>query len=35
VTAVGRRLMLLRDEPYQDLGPDWLAERNDEAHTAG
>jgi transposase len=25
--------MLLRDEPYQDLGPDWLAKRNDEAHT--
>ena len=25
--------MLLRDEPYDDLGPDWLAKRNDEAHT--
>jgi transposase len=25
--------MLTRDEPYQDLGPDWLAKRNDEAHT--
>jgi hypothetical protein len=25
--------MLTRDEPYQDLGPDWLARRNDEAHT--
>jgi transposase len=25
--------MLLRDEPYQDLGADWLAKRNDEAHT--
>jgi transposase len=25
--------MLLRDEPYEDLGPDWLAKRNDEAHT--
>jgi hypothetical protein len=25
--------MLLRDEPYADLGPDWLARRNDEAHT--
>jgi len=24
--------MLVRDEPYQDLGPDWLAKRNDEAH---
>ena len=24
--------MLIRDEPYQDLGPDWLAKRNDEAH---
>jgi transposase len=24
--------MLLRDEPYADLGPDWLARRNDEAH---
>lgn len=25
--------MLIRDEPYADLGPDWLAKRNDEAHT--
>jgi transposase len=25
--------MLQRDEPYRDLGPDWLARRNDEAHT--
>lgn len=25
--------MLTRDEPYQDLGPDWLAKRHDEAHT--
>jgi transposase len=25
--------MLLRDEPYEDLGSDWLAKRNDEAHT--
>ena len=25
--------MLLRDEPYADLGPDWLARRKDEAHT--
>jgi transposase len=24
--------MLTRDEPYADLGPDWLAKRNDEAH---
>ena len=24
--------MLTRDEPYSDLGPDWLARRNDEAH---
>jgi transposase len=24
--------MLVRDEPYQDLGPDWLSKRNDEAH---
>jgi hypothetical protein len=24
--------MLLRDEPYADLGPDWFAKRNDEAH---
>lgn len=24
--------MLKRDEPYQDLGADWLARRNDEAH---
>ena len=25
--------MLKRDEPYRDLGPEWLAQRNDEAHT--
>ena len=25
--------MLSKDEPYQDLGPDWLARRNDDAHT--
>jgi hypothetical protein len=25
--------MLTNDEPYQDLGPDWLARRHDEAHT--
>jgi len=25
--------MLRRDEPYRDLGPDWLATRNEEAHT--
>ncbi|WP_134774121.1 IS110 family transposase [Ornithinimicrobium flavum] len=25
--------MLSRDEPYQDLGADWLARRNHEAHT--
>jgi transposase len=25
--------MLSRDEPYEDLGPDWLAIRNEEAHT--
>ena len=24
--------MLTRDEPYRDLGPDWLVRRNDEAH---
>ncbi len=24
--------MLTRDEPYSDLGPEWLARRNDEAH---
>src|SRR5829696_9901427 len=24
--------MLTRDEPYADLGPEWLARRNDEAH---
>jgi transposase len=24
--------MLTRDEPYQDLGPEWLAHRSDEAH---
>ena len=25
--------MLQRDEPYRDLGPDWLVRRNEEAHT--
>ncbi|WP_201308862.1 transposase [Puerhibacterium puerhi] len=25
--------MLARDEPYQDLGPDWHTRRNTEAHT--
>jgi transposase len=25
--------MLTRDEPYNDLGADWLRRRNDEAHT--
>jgi transposase len=25
--------MLSRDEPYRDLGADWYARRNDEAHT--
>ncbi len=25
--------MLKTDEPYRDLGPDWLARRNTEAHT--
>jgi transposase len=25
--------MLLRDEPYRELGADWLARRNDAAHT--
>ncbi|TCC32660.1 IS110 family transposase [Kribbella speibonae] len=25
--------MLTRNEPYRDLGADWLARRNDEAHT--
>jgi transposase len=25
--------MLERDEPYQDLGPDWLQHRHDQAHT--
>jgi transposase len=25
--------MLKNDQPYQDLGADWLARRNDEAHT--
>ncbi|WP_297626214.1 hypothetical protein [Nocardioides sp.] len=25
--------VLKRDEPYRDLGPDWLAKRNQEAHT--
>ena len=25
--------MLQRDEPYHDLGADWLSRRNDEAHT--
>lgn len=25
--------MLTRDEPYRDLGADWLSRRNDESHT--
>ena len=25
--------MLRDDEPYRELGADWLARRNDEAHT--
>ena len=25
--------MLVRDQSYQDLGPDWLSRRNDAAHT--
>lgn len=25
--------MLERDEPYQDLGPDWLRHRHEQAHT--
>lgn len=25
--------MLQRDQPYQDLGPQWLEKRNEEAHT--
>jgi hypothetical protein len=25
--------MLQRDEPYRELGEDWLARRNDAAHT--
>jgi transposase len=25
--------MLKRDQPYQDLGPDWLQRRHDQAHT--
>ena len=25
--------MLKNDEPYAELGADWLARRNDEAHT--
>ena len=24
--------MLGRDEPYRDLGPDWLRQHDDEAH---
>jgi transposase len=24
--------MLLRDEPYEELGPDWHERRNSEAH---
>jgi hypothetical protein len=27
--------MLSRDEPYADLGADWLARRNTGAHTDG
>ena len=36
--AVGHSILVsaywmpTRDEPYQDLGPEWLARRNDEAH---
>jgi len=30
---VSAYFMLQREEPYRDLGPDWLAQRNDEAHT--
>jgi transposase len=30
---VSAYFMLLRDEPYSELGPDWLARRNTEAHT--
>ncbi|WP_210429003.1 IS110 family transposase [Nocardioides eburneiflavus] len=30
---VAAYFMLKRDEPYRDLGPEWLAQRNDEAHT--
>jgi len=30
---VSAYFMLLRHQPYCDLGADWLARRNDEAHT--
>ncbi len=30
---VSAYFMLQRDEPYSDLGADWLRRRNDEAHT--
>jgi transposase len=30
---VSAYFMLQRDEPYRDLGPDWLRQRNDQAHT--
>ena len=29
---VSAYFMLSRDEPYRDLGPDWLRPRDDEAH---
>jgi transposase len=29
---VSAYFMLSRDQPYHDLGPDWLRRRNDEAH---
>jgi transposase len=29
---VSAYFMLKNDEPYRDLGPDWLSRRNDEAH---
>jgi transposase len=29
---VSAHYILSRDEPYTDLGADWLARRNDEAH---
>jgi transposase len=30
---VSAYFMLKRDEPYRDLGPQWLQQRNDDAHT--